>query len=75
MELSFGEKLRNMREDMDITQSDLGKEVHMTQRKISYIENNISEPSVDDIKALCLYFKVSADYLLGLPKDLKYPER
>ena len=67
MQLSLGEKIRNLREDRDLSQTQLGEAVHMTQRKISYIECGKYEPSVDDIIALCHYFHVSADYLLGLP--------
>ena len=67
MKLTFGEKIRNLREDADINQTQLGEAVHMTQRKISYIECGKYEPSVGDIVAFCHYFKVSADYLLGIP--------
>ena len=67
MKLTFGEKIRNLREDADLNQTQLGKAVHMTQREISYIECGKYEPSVEDIVALCHYFKVSADYLLGIP--------
>lgn len=67
MTLSFGEKIRNLREDLDLNQTELGKAVNMTQRKISYIECGKNEPSVDDIIAFCHYFKVSADYLLNIP--------
>lgn len=66
MKLSFGERIRNLREDADLNQTQLGHAVNMTQRKISYIECGKNEPSVDDIIAFCKYFKVSADYLLGL---------
>ena len=72
MKLSFGEKIRNLREDKDMNQTQLGKAVHMTQRKISYIECGKYEPSIEDIKALCLFFHVSADYLLGLTKEIKH---
>lgn len=67
MKLSFGEKIRNLREDTDLNQTQLGKAVNMTQRKISYIECGKCEPSVDDIIAFCHFFKVSSDYLLGIP--------
>lgn len=67
MKLTFGEKIRNLREDADMNQTQLGEAVHMTQRKISYIECGKYEPSVGDIVAFCHYFKVSADYLLGIP--------
>ena len=66
MKLSFGEKVRNLREDKDLNQTQLGKAVGMTQRKLSYIECGKCEPSIDDIVALCRFFKVSADYLLGI---------
>ena len=67
MKLTFGEKIKNLREDSDLNQSELGKRTNMTQRKISYIENNKYEPSLNDIRELCLFFSVSADYLLDLP--------
>lgn len=75
MELTFGEKIRLLREDRGLNQTQLGKAVDMTQRKISYMENDKYEPSMEDIKALCKYFNVSADYLLGFPKALPYPKR
>ncbi len=75
MNMSFGEIVRTLREEKNINQTSLGKAVNMTQRKISYIECGKYEPSVDDIVALCRYFKVSADYLLGLPRGLAFPER
>ena len=69
--MTLGEKVRQLREDMDLTQGVLGKELGITQRKISYIENNTYEPSLADLKALCLFFGISANYLLGLPENLK----
>lgn len=64
--MNFGERIRNLREDRDLTQSELGAQVNMTQRKISYIERGKYEPSIDDIVSLCKFFNVSSDYLLGL---------
>ncbi|MBO5516882.1 MAG: helix-turn-helix transcriptional regulator [Firmicutes bacterium] len=66
MELTFGEKVKNLREDADMTQTQLGIAIHATQRKVSYIERGISEPTLDDIVAICKVFHVSADYMLGL---------
>ena len=50
-------------------QTELGNKIQMTQRKISYIECNKCEPSIDDIRAFCTFFNISADYLLGLSKN------
>lgn len=66
MKLSFGEKVRNLREDKDLNQTQLANKINMTQRKISYIECGKCEPSIDDIISFCKFFKVSSDYLLGL---------
>ena len=75
MEMTFGEKIRLLREELELNQTQLGQAVNMTQRKISYLENGKYEPSLEDIKALCHYFTVSADYLLGFSKHLPYPKR
>lgn len=75
MNMTFGEKVRMLRESKDLTQGQLGKEVNMTQRKVSYIENGKYEPSLEDIFTLCKFFNVSSDYFLGLPRNLDYPSR
>jgi len=75
MELTFGEKLRLLREEKELNQTELGKAVNMTQRKVSYLENGKYEPSMEDLKALCRFFNVSSDYLLGFPKPLPYPSK
>lgn len=71
MKLSFGERVKNLREDTDLNQTELGKSVGMTQRKISYIECGKCEPSIEDIISFCKFFKVSSDYLLGLSENKK----
>lgn len=75
MTLSFGEKIRCLREEIELNQITLGRKLNMTQRKISYIECGKYEPSIDDIKAFCEFFQVSADYLIGNKKGLNYPDR
>ena len=75
MYLSFGEKIRDLREANELNQTELGKALNMTQRKISYIECGKFEPSIEDIKAFCNYFNISSDYLIGLKKGMNYPER
>ena len=73
--ISFGEKIRNLREEMGISQTELGKSLNMTQRKISYIETGKYEPSINDIICFSVFFKVSADYLLAIPRGYSYPTR
>ena len=75
--MKFGEKLKELREDFEpkLTQTELGLKCGITQRKISYIEMGKTEPNIEDIKRICKFFKVSADYMLGIEKGLKYPKR
>lgn len=75
MELTFGEKIKLLREEQELNQTELGRAVNMTQRKISYLENDRYEPSMADIKVLCRFFNVSADYLLGFPRNLPFPQK
>ena len=72
MDMTFGEKIRMLREKADLNQTELGEAVNMTQRRISYIECDKYEPSMDDIRAFCKFFNVSADYLLGISVKKKY---
>lgn len=73
--MTFGEKLKLLREEKEMNQTQLGQAVNMTQRKVSYLEHDRYEPSVEDIRQLCRFFNVSADYLLGFPKNLPFPTR
>ena len=73
--MTFGEKLKLLREEHELNQTELGRLLNMTQRKISYLERDQYEPSLQDIQAICAHFRVSADYMLGFPKPLPYPKR
>ena len=75
MKLQFGEKVRYLREEQNISQTELGKSLNMTQRKVSYIECGKYEPSIEDIVAIATFFDVSADYLLGIPAGKRHLER
>ncbi|MBR2915084.1 MAG: helix-turn-helix transcriptional regulator [Clostridia bacterium] len=75
MKSVFATRLRNLREDADLNQTQLAQAVKMTQRKISYIECGKFEPSLDDIAAFCRFFNVTADYLIGLTDKPQYNEK
>ncbi|MBR3815687.1 MAG: helix-turn-helix transcriptional regulator [Clostridia bacterium] len=75
MDITFGEKIRNLREDAELNQTQLGEAINATQRKISYIERGTYEPSLNDIVALCNFFKISSDYLLGIPDGYYNPDK
>ena len=64
--MQFHERLRGLREDKDLNQTQLGKILNMSQRKISRLETKATEPTTEEIIQICKFFKVSADYILGL---------
>lgn len=67
--------LRALREDNDKTQAEIAEILKTSQGYYSKYELGKREIPTRHIQTLCLYYGVSADYILGLPKDLKYPER
>ena len=71
--MTFGEKLRRARESCNLRQETLGKVLNTSQRKISHLEKDETEPSLANLIMICNYFGVSADYFLGLPYTLKKP--
>lgn len=59
------EKIRNLREDKDLTQQQMAEHLNITQATYSrYESGNLDVPSVVLIK-LSKFYNVSIDYLLG----------
>lgn len=63
---NFGERLRELRTEAGLTQKQLAAEIGNAQSAIVYWESNKQEPTISALKKLCLYFGVTADYLIGL---------
>ncbi|MBQ4558166.1 MAG: helix-turn-helix transcriptional regulator [Clostridia bacterium] len=62
----MGDKLKLLRKEKGVSQRDVAKAIGVTTSAYSNYEQGTREPSVELIKSLCLYFRVSADYLIGL---------
>lgn len=73
MLVKFNEKIKATREDLDIKQGEVATALETTQAQIWKYEAGKQEMTVSKLKTLCLYYHVSADYLLGLPKNLDWP--
>ncbi len=58
-------KIKELREEAEITQSELAAEIKNVQRNISNWENGNSEPDCQSILAIANYFKVPIDRLFG----------
>lgn len=64
-------RLRQIREDRDLTQTEIGKILNKSQQGYNHIETGRAELKIDDLKLLCRYYKLSADYVIGLSDDPK----
>ena len=64
-------RIRNLREDADLTQEKIGKAIDVPQRTYAYYESGqrMIPPSV--LCALADFYDVSVDYILGLTDNKK----
>ena len=69
----YTEILRSLREDCDLTQAQVAAALGTTQQVYARYEKGINELPVRHLRALCLLYGASADYILGLPVGLKRP--
>ncbi len=57
-------RIRDMREDRDLTQQQLADALGITQRKYSYLETGVQQWTDELLVKLAKYYRVSIDYLL-----------
>ena len=62
----YRERIRNLREDMDLSQSELGKLLNKSQQGYNPIETGRADLKIDDLIKLCKFYNLSADYIIGL---------
>lgn len=66
---NYRERLRNIREDHDLSQAELGKLLNKSQQGYNHIEVGRAELKIEDLIKLCKFYNLSADYLIGLTDD------
>lgn len=59
-------RLRDLREDHDLTQKEVAKYLCISQRYYSDLERGVGTLSAEHLKGLCIFYQVSADYILEL---------
>ncbi len=63
--MNYRERMKELREDRDLTQAQLGKIISKSQQGYNHIESGRAELKIDDLIKLCDFYKVSADYFIG----------
>lgn len=63
IELKY-KRIRELREDNDFTQSEIGKKINVPQRTYAYYESGERMIPPQVLSALADFYKVSVDYIL-----------
>lgn len=66
IKMTFGQRLKQLIDDRNITQSQLAKELNITPSTLNGYVNDHREPDFQTLALFVRYFKVSSDYLLGI---------
>ena len=70
------ERIRNLREDADLTQAEVGMKINVPQRTYAYYESGERMIPPQVLIALAQLHHVSVDYLLGLTdRKIPYPNK
>ncbi len=64
--MDYRTRMRNIREDRDLTQSEIGKLLQKSQQGYNHIETGRAELKIEDLAILCRFYNLSADYIIGL---------
>ena len=64
--MNIGEKIRNVREDMDLSQRDMANLIPMNQSNYSKIERDVQEPNLEQLRRICQILNLDPRYLLNL---------
>lgn len=70
----LGPRLKKLRLEKKITQSQLAEKINVTNVSISGYESGNRSPDTDTLQSLADYFEVSTDYLLGRSNHPKLSE-
>ncbi len=62
----LGDRLRDLRESCNLKQIDVANALFISNKILSSYERNVSMPTIENLKTLCEFYNVSADYLLQI---------
>ncbi len=69
MKTNFGKIIKELREKEKLSQMELSKKLGITQSSLARYELEQTEPKLSDIKKICSFFGIKADYLVGLEDE------
>ena len=67
----YTERLKNAREDFDLSQKEVAAEIGITQQQYQLYESGKRLLPITKLIELCKFYNLSSDYLLGLSDETK----
>ena len=71
--MDYIDRMVAVRIDADDTQRTLAKELGISYSQWAKYERRVHEMSIHNLVKFCQHYGVSADYILGLGRDMKWP--
>ena len=69
MVIKMYKRIRDLREDKDLTQKAISEYLHMSQNGYSQYETDTNKIPVEILKKLAIFYNTSIDYLVDLTDD------
>ena len=69
--MKVSERIRGLREDKGLNQTEVAKMLNTSQTVYSRYERNERDLPIDYLYTLCVFYNVTADYILGFTNDPK----
>lgn len=70
--MEYAQKIRNLREDKDLTQAQIAQLLNTTKNQIGKYERGEQELPIRHLIKLANFYNVSTDYILGMPEGMPY---
>lgn len=70
--MEYYDRIKNLRIDADLSQKQVADLLKTSQSYYAKYENGHRPLPIDRLRELCLYYNVSADFILGLPEGMPY---
>lgn len=70
--MDYAQKLRDLREDQDLTQAQIAQLLNTSKNQIGKYERGEQEMPIKHLITLAKFYNVSTDYILGMPEGMPY---
>lgn len=69
MDLTIGEKIKNLRISSNISQEELAFNIGVARQTVTNYENQNSQPDLETLKKIAIFFSVTTDFLLDIDNE------